>query len=131
MDTTLTPETYTPGIDYQGNYIDDISGIRNIRHGIHCLCGSRKEKTYPNAASFTAHTKTKHHQQWLETLNQNKANYYVESLRYKELVESQQKILTSLENQLVVKSALVVSLEKQVTSLRIQLVSFVSNIQLD
>ena len=128
MDTAVTPETYTPGIDDQGNYTDDIPVIR---HGIHCLCGSRKDKTYPNAASFTAHTKTKHHQQWLETLNRNKANYYVDSLRYKELVESQQKMLTSLENQLVVKSALVVSLEKQVTSLRIQLVSFVSNIQLD
>jgi hypothetical protein len=124
MESALTADTYTPGLDDQGNYIDSIPVIR---HGIYCLCGSRKDKTYPNSSSFTAHTKTKHHQQWLETLNQNKANYYVESLRYKELVESQQRILTSLENQLVVKSALVVSLEKQVTSLRIQLVALVSN----
>ena len=128
MDTAITADTYTPGLDDQGNYVDDIPVIR---HGIHCPCGSRRDKTYPTVASFTAHTKTKHHQQWLETLNRNKANHYVESLRYKELVESQQKILTSLENQLVIKSSQVVSLEKQVATLRLQLVSFVSNIQVD
>ena len=128
MDTAITADTYTPGLDDQGNYVDDIPVIR---HGIYCLCGSRRDKNYANTASFTAHTKTKHHQQWLETLNRNKANHYVESLRYKELVESQQKILTSLENQLVIKSSQVVSLEKQVATLRLQLVSFVSNIQVD
>jgi hypothetical protein len=129
MESSLTADKYTPGIDDQGNYIDVIPVIR---HGMYCLCGSRKDKVYANAPSFTAHTKTKHHQQWLETLNRNKANHYVDSLRYKELVESQQKILASLENQLVAKTSLVASLEKQVTHLRIQLVSFVSSsVQLD
>jgi hypothetical protein len=127
MDTTITPDTYTPGINDKGAYVDDIPVIR---HGIYCSCGSR-DKMYPNRASFTAHTKTKHHQQWLETLNRNKANHYVESLRYKELAESQQKILVGLENQLVVKSTQLESLEKQVATLKVQLVSFISNIQVD
>jgi hypothetical protein len=127
MDTAITPDTYTPGLDDQGNYIDVIPVIR---HGIKCLCGLRNH-TYPNRASFTAHTRTAHHQKWLETLNRNKANHFVESLRYQELVESQQKILVGLENQLVVKSTQLESLEKQVATLKVQLMAFVSNIQLD
>ena len=127
MDTAITPDTYTPGINDNGAYVDDIPVIR---HGIYCSCGSR-DKVYPNRASFTAHTKTKHHQQWLETLNRNRSNHYVESLRYKELAESQQKILIGLENQLVVKSTQLESLEKQVATLKVQLVSFISNIQVD
>ena len=120
MDFTHTPDTYTPGIDDKGNYIDQIPVIR---HGIHCLCGSRKDKTYSNSTSFTAHIKTKHHQHWLENLNRNKANYYIESVRYKELVESQQKILVNLENQVLIKTNTIEKLEKQIICLNVQLVS--------
>lgn len=93
MDVTVTPETYTPSVDDNGNYIDNIS---TIKHGLFCPCGSRKDKSYENTAKFATHIKSKAHQKWLTILNQNKANYYVEALKNKELVVNQQKIITQL-----------------------------------
>jgi predicted RNase H-like nuclease (RuvC/YqgF family) len=48
-------------------------------------------------------------------LNQNKANYYVEMLKNKELVENQQKIITQLEQQLQRKSLTIDYLTGQLT----------------
>jgi len=98
---TVTPDIYAPSVDDNGNYIDSIPA--SIRHGIECPCGSKREKrkVYENASKLTSHWKTKGHQQWLQTMNQNKANYYVENMKQTELVETQQKIIVGLriENQ--------------------------------
>lgn len=97
MDITLIPDTYTPIVDDNGNYVDRIP---IIKHGLFCLCGSRKDKSYENSGKFATHTKSKAHQNWLTSLNQNKANYYVETVQNKEIIENQQKIIKQLENQL-------------------------------
>lgn len=94
---TVTPDTYTPSVDETGNYIDNIP---IIKHGIYCLCGSRKDKSYDDASKFYTHTKTKKHQKWLTSLNQNRANYYVEMTKYKDIVDTQQKIISQMEKQL-------------------------------
>jgi ribosome-binding protein aMBF1 (putative translation factor) len=90
MDISLTPDIYTPSVDEKGNYIDNIPPIN---HGLKCLCGSKKDVAFETKVKFSAHTKTKVHQKWLVTLNHNKANHYTKMLRYKELVENQQKII--------------------------------------
>ena len=97
MDIVLTPDTYTPSVDDKGNYVDNIPIIRN---GLFCPCGSRKDKTYDNTSKFSSHIKSKSHQKWMLNLNQNKANYYVDMLKNKEIIENQQKIIKQLENQL-------------------------------
>ena len=97
MDMTITPDTYTPSVDDNGNYIDNIPIIKN---GLFCLCGSRKDKMYETPSKFATHIKTKSHQKWLLILNQNKANYFVEMLKSKELIENQHKIISQLEKQL-------------------------------
>jgi hypothetical protein len=113
MDITITPDTYTPSVNSEGNYIDNIPIIKN---GLYCPCGSRKDKTYENATKFASHIKSKSHQKWLMVLNQNKANYYVEMLTNKELVENQQKIIAHLENQLRKKTLTIDYLTEQLTS---------------
>lgn len=113
MNIIVTPDTYTPSVDNAGNYIDNIP---NIQNGLFCLCGSRKDKTYENTAKFAIHIKSKSHQKWLMVLNQNKANYYVEMLKNKELVENQQKIITQLENQLHKKTLTIDYLTEQLTN---------------
>jgi hypothetical protein len=113
MNITTTPDTYTPSVDETGNYVDNIPVIKN---GLFCPCGSRKEKTYENTSKFATHIKTKSHQKWLTLLNQNKANYYIELLQHKELVENQQKIITQLENQLHKKNLTIDYLTEQVIS---------------
>ena len=112
MDITLTPDTYMPSVDDNGNYTDNIP---IIKHGLFCPCGSRKDKTYENTSKFATHIKTKAHQKWLLILNQNKANYYVEMLKNKEVVENQQKIITQLEQQLQRKSLTIDYLTGQLT----------------
>lgn len=119
MDITITPDTYMPSVDDNGNYIDNIPIIKN---GLFCPCGSRKDKTYENSTKFATHTKTKSHQKWLMILNQNKANYYVEMLKNKELVENQQKIITQLENQLNKKTLTIDYLTDQLTNKTRQIV---------
>ena len=112
MEITLTPDTYTPMVDDNGNYIDSIP---IIKHGIYCLCGSRRDKTYENASKFSTHIKTKAHQKWLFNLNQKKSNYYVEMLKNKEIIENQQKIITQLDIQLQKKTMTIDYLTEQLT----------------
>jgi len=113
MDITITPDTYTPSVNTEGNYIDNIP---IIKHGLYCPCGSRKDKTYDTVVKFSIHVKSKTHQKWLMFLNQNKANYYVEMLTNKELVETQKKIISQLENQLCKKTLTIDYLTEQLTS---------------
>jgi len=113
MDITITPDTYTPSVNNVGNYIDNIPIIKN---GLFCPCGSRKDKTYENAPKFATHIKSKSHQKWLMILNQNKANYYVDMLTNKELVENQRKIIAQLENQLHKKTLTIDYLTEQLTT---------------
>ena len=101
MELSLTPDIYTPSVDENGNYIDKIP---NIVNGLYCSCGARKDKIYETVSKFSTHTKSKTHQKWITTLNNNKANYYIELLKSKELVEQQQRLLVELETQLQTKS---------------------------
>lgn len=113
MDLNLTPDMYQPGIDNNGNYIDEKPYIRN---GIMCPCGSRKDKVYNDNSKFTTHMKTKVHQKWLESLNNNKANFYVELLKTKEVNKNQQQIITRLENEIANRNITIDYLTKQLVS---------------
>ncbi len=97
MDITLTPDTYAPSVNDNGDYIDRIPIIYN---GIYCICGTKRDKIYDNASKLSAHLKTKKHQKWLVSFNQNKSNHYVEMLKHKEMVDNQQQIITKLTNEL-------------------------------
>jgi len=113
MELSVTPDMYMPSVDDNGNYIDNIP---IIKHGLFCPCGSRKEKAYETTSKFTTHTKTKAHQKWLTSLNQNKANYYVEMLKHKDMVENQQKIINHLESLLHKKALTIDYLTSQLTT---------------
>jgi ABC-type multidrug transport system ATPase subunit len=125
MDTKIvvTPDTYTPSIDDAGNYIDRIP---TIKHGLLCLCGTRKDKRYENTAKFAAHIKTKTHQTWLMTLNQNKLNHYVQALEHKELVENQRKIIGNLEKQLSQKNRMIEYLTEELLSKQVKSIPVVN-----
>lgn len=117
MDITLTPDTYSPSIDDSGNYIDRIP---IIKHGLICLCGTRKDKRYETYTKFATHIKTKTHQKWIESLNSNKANYYVQVLQHKELVENQRNIIGNLEKQLCQKNRTIDYLTEQLLSKQVK-----------
>ena len=110
MELNLTPDTYTPSVNNEGQYIDSIP---IIKHGLYCLCGSRKDKIYTSTSKFGSHIKTKKHKRWLETLNNNKANFYVELLKAKDTISNQQKIIIDLENSLQKKTLTIDYLTEQ------------------
>ena len=94
-DISLQPEIYQPIVDENGNYVDHIP---SIRYGLRCLCCSRKDHIYATYSAFSTHIKTKMHTKWLQHLNNNRTNYYVENQKIQELVRTQQCIITKLEN---------------------------------
>jgi len=113
MEITIEPELYSPSIDEKGNYIDKIP---SIKHGIRCCCGSRREKVYNNHASFSAHTKTKTHQLWIETLTLNKTNYFVENESLKNTIQQQKLIIATLDKELQGSKTIIEYLQKQLNS---------------
>jgi len=100
MELVTEPDTYSPNIDEMGNYIDKIPSFSNLKHGIRCPCGSRRDKIYDTYSVFSSHIKTKTHQKWLQNLNLNKANYYIENEELKRTVKQQQMIISKFEKDL-------------------------------
>jgi len=113
MELTTEPELYVPSIDEFGNYIDRPPSFTSIKYGIRCPCGSRKDKTYDTSTIFSTHTKTKTHQKWLLQLNLNKANYYVENERQKEIIHSQRITIAKFEKEIQSKTMTIDYLTKQ------------------
>ena len=70
MELVVEPDIYAPSID---------------------------DKIYETHSIFVAHTKTKTHQKWLEMLNTNKANFYVDLEKAKEVISNQRLIIAKLE----------------------------------
>ena len=113
MEITTQAEVYSPSINENGDYIDKIPTFIN---GIRCPCGSRKDKVYETFSIFNAHTKTKCHQNWLRTVNLQKANYYTESEQLKELVKSQRLVIATLQKDLSFRKLTIDYLTKQLVN---------------
>ena len=64
---------------------------------------------------YTAHTKSKSHQKWLASVNQNKVNLYIENEQLKETVQNQCLIIAKMEKDLQNKSMTVDYLTQQLT----------------
>jgi inner membrane protein involved in colicin E2 resistance len=116
MDLILEPELYQPNVDEIGNFIDKIPSIHILKNGIRCPCGSRKEKTYDTHGVFSTHIKTKTHQKWLNNLNLNKANYYIENENLKTTLHNQRLIISKLEKEVQNKSMTIDYLTRQLTN---------------
>jgi len=102
MELILTPDVYEPSIDSNGNFIDKIPSWSPLKgKGMLCGCGSRKDKVYETITTFTAHIKTKAHRNWIEKLNANKVNLYMENSQLKRLVNELRQILFQNEKELM------------------------------
>lgn len=116
MELVVEPDTYSPSLDYEGNYIDTMPTTYVLQKGLYCPCGTRLQKAFTSSSKFSAHMKTKTHQKWLEQINRNKSNYLVESEKLKKTVQSQQKIIAELEIEVKNKSLTIDYLTKQLMS---------------
>ena len=100
MELIVEPDTYEPSVSNNGDYIDNIPSFNNLKNGLRCLCGSRKDKCYDTHSIFSNHIKTKCHQNWLNKLNCNKANYYSENEKLKIIINNQKIIIAKFEKKL-------------------------------
>ena len=115
MELQTEPDTYTPSVNHLGNYVDVVPSFNNLKNGIRCPCGSRKGKTYLTNCLFTSHTKTKFHQNWIEKLNLNKANYFIECENLKLVVKDQRIVIAQLDRDLQSKNLTIDYLTQQLT----------------
>lgn len=113
MELVTEPDTYAPGTDDTGNYIDQIPVF--IHGGIRCPCGSRKNQVYESRSVFTQHIKCIAHQKWLTNLNQNKSNYYIENRELTHTIQQQRMIIAKLEKDLQHKHMTIDFLTQQLT----------------
>jgi len=121
MELATEPDTYSPNIDDKGNYIDKVPSFHTnaLANGIRCPCGTRKDKIYTSHAMFTAHIKTKTHEKWLQDLNTNRANFYIENQKLKEIVHSQKIMIGKLELELTNKNMTIDYLTQQLVKINI------------
>ena len=116
MDLLLEPDIYEPSINDDSNYYDYLPSSTKFKNGLRCPCGTRKEHIFDSRQSFSGHIKTKTHQKWLNDLNANKKNYYVECEKLKDLTNSQKLIIARLETELNVKLKTIDYLSRQLMS---------------
>lgn len=105
MDLALEPEMYSPIVNGEMQYADQVPKFPPA--GLRCPCSARNV-IYKSRQSFVGHIKTKGHGAWLDTMNSNRANHYVECENLKALVSDQRKIITemSIKNAQLEKSLL-------------------------
>jgi hypothetical protein len=116
MEIVTEPDLYSPSIDDKGNYVDKIPPFSRIKKGLSCPCGARKDKVYETHSVFSTHIKSKNHQKWLENLNLNKANYYIENEQLRETIHNQRLIIARMEKEIIVKSKTIDYLTNQLIS---------------
>jgi len=103
MDLIVEPDIYAPSIDDNGNYVDKIPSFTNIKNGLRCPCGTRRDKTYDCSSYFTNHIKTQTHKKWLSNMNINKSNYYIENIQMRETINNQKLIIAKFEKEINTK----------------------------
>ena len=115
MELAVESDIYSPSIDDKGNYVDRIPSFNNIKNGLRCPCGTRKDKTYDCTTYFSNHIKTKSHQKWLSDMNTNKSNFFLENISLKDTISNQKQIIGKLEKEIQVKLKTIDYLTQQMT----------------
>jgi hypothetical protein len=104
MNLAIDSDIYEPTIMDDGNYSDYLPPSSKFKNGMRCPCGTRKDHVFDSRQSFGTHIKSKTHKKWLDDLNLNKANYFIECEKLKDVVNTQKWVIAKLENELNVKT---------------------------
>ena len=115
MELAVESDIYSPSIDDKGNYVDRIPSFNNVKNGLRCPCGTRKDKTYDCTTYFSNHIKTKSHQKWLSDMNTNKSNFFLENISLKDTINNQKQIIGKLEKEVQIKLKTIDYLTQQMT----------------
>ena len=98
-DLATVAELYVPIMDDTGKYTDSIPKING---GLRCSCGSAT--VFMTRAAFRHHSTALCHKKWRDSLNSNRLNYYTESIKQKEIIDSQKIIIQQQSKKIQIKN---------------------------
>ena len=96
MSLITDSDEYSPGVNNDGVYVDQIPSFNGRTQGIRCPCNNHIFASRPNLA---IHIKSAGHKRWLENLNSNRANYFTELDAERQTVRQQKIIIARLERE--------------------------------
>lgn len=114
MDLIVESDIYEPSLDECGNYIDYLPTSGKFKNGIRCHCGTRKEHIFDSRQSFSGHIKTKTHLKWLNDINLNKMNYFIENVKLNETINNQKIMIAKLQRENEDNLKLIAHLSKKI-----------------
>ena len=114
MDLIAEPDIYEPSVGENKDYVDKSPNIQKFKHGLRCACGTRKEHVFYNKQSFSIHLKSKTHAKWLDGINENKLNYYTETIKLQETLNNQKIIIARLQKENDENTRLIIYLTKKI-----------------
>jgi hypothetical protein len=94
MEISCQPDIYQPTCK-NNTYVDCMPFT--FQHNIRCPCTPKITQVYKTSTAFKLHQKTTRHSNWLNRLNEDRANYYIQTIKLTEIKDSQQKIISQLE----------------------------------
>ena len=118
MSLSVEPDLYQVAVDENGTYINAMPSLNNIKNGIRCPCGSRKNQVYKTTASLTKHFDCEKHKTWLKNLNHEKINHYNDLIKTREVFQQQQQMIRDLKIELQEKDRIIINLNKDINKLQ-------------
>lgn len=111
----IDSDIYEPSMNEDGMYVDNVRGIK-FKNGLRCPCsgGNAHElHVFASSSNFRIHCASQKHQKWLQDLNANKSNHYVQNIRLEETVNAQKLIIARMERELNEKTRTIDYLSRQ------------------
>jgi len=96
MSLITDSDDYSPGVNNDGLYVDQIPSFNGRTQGIRCPCNNH---IFPSRQNLVTHIKTAGHKRWIENLNSNRANYFTELDAERQTVRQQKIIIAKLERE--------------------------------
>jgi hypothetical protein len=106
-------ELYIPQFE-NGIYVNYIP--HDLTNGYKCNCGARKNHIFNDEIKFKKHFKTKCHIKWLESLNENKVNYYNSYIENEKIIKTLKIIINEKDKELNKKNIEIHKLKTELQS---------------
>ena len=94
MSLITDSDDYSPGINNDGSYVDQIPSFNNKPQGLRCPCNNH---VFHGRTNFATHIKSDRHKKWLESQNANRNNHAVELEKALQLIKDQKLIIAKFE----------------------------------
>lgn len=96
MEISCQPDIYQPTCK-NNTYVDCMPCT--FQNNIRCPCTPKITQVYKTSTAFKLHQKTIRHSNWLNRLNEDRVNYYIQTIKLTENNDSQRIIISQLQVQ--------------------------------